>query len=148
MGSKAYPGTGIDLTVAVSDLARWRTVPGPEPDLDGDSGTLHSEPAAPVGVKLGTVRGFMGVPNTTPRIAVDESVAVRGRDATGLVSGAGHSASWSGVKGRKVRAHVVHALKDINFAPVRPVRAGLPHRGPCTTALWHVPNVEAVDGGA
>jgi hypothetical protein len=90
----------------------------------------------------------MGVPDTTPGIAVDESVAVRGRDTTGLVSGGGHSASWSGVKGRKVRAHVVHALKDVDFAPVRPVRAGLPHCGPCTTALWHVPNVEAVDGGA
>lgn len=44
-----------------------------------------------------------------------------------------------------VRAHVVYALEDIDFALSRPVvQTGLPNRGPCTTALWHMPNVKAI----
>ena len=52
------------------------------------------------------------------------------------------------MESHSVRAHVVGALEDVDFATFRPgVQIGLPDRGPCAAALWHVPNIEAVDGG-
>lgn len=62
-----------------------------------------------------------------------------------MIGTGGYGASRRGVEGHPVRAHVVHTLDDVDFALVRPaVQTGLPDRGPGTTSLWHVPNIEAV----
>lgn len=137
---------GIDLVFAVSDIIGWLTIPWPKPDLDGGTRTLHSVPAASVLIKGRTIRVLKGILNSTSRIIVGASTAIRAIGYPGLLANSGYSAPNCGVNGNFVRAYIVRALEDVDFARAWPViQTGLPDRRPCSAALWHVPYVEAGD---
>jgi len=72
---------------------------------------------------------------------------IRALRTTGLIARVGHAAFKGGVDGNRVRGDVVHTLEDVELALIGPiVQTGLPDGRPCSTALWHVPDIEAVDG--
>ena len=140
-----HPGVCVDVGMAIPDLGGWRSVPGPKPDLDEGRRAFHGEQTASVRVKGWTERVSTGIRNGAPRITVHESVTIRCQSSTGLTTAGRYGAPRRGVEGHSVWADVVDTLDDVDFTIVRPVgQTGLPDRGPGTTALWHVPNVEAV----
>jgi hypothetical protein len=140
-----YPISGVDLVVAVPDCCGRGSAAGPKPDTNAGCRAFHSEPAASVIVERGSEGVRIGISDTTPCIAVHESVTIRQRGFPGLVPGRGHGAPSRRVEGHRICAHAVHTFEDVNFTPVGPVIANLPKGRPCSTPLRHVYNIDPVD---